>query len=107
MDNKILGKRIIKLLDRYELNQRQLSKLVGVSEVSMSRYIKGQRTPNSIILSKIATALNTSSDYLLGIDNNKNIEIRFNKIKDLITENLYDLSNDQKLQLINILSKKG
>ena len=35
----------------------------------MSRYISGARDPNPKVIANIATALHTTSDYLLGIEN--------------------------------------
>ncbi len=47
-------------------NQKDLAAKAGVTESAMSYYIKGQRTPSGKVLSRIADALDTSTDYLLG-----------------------------------------
>ena len=49
-----LGGRISELLNQYGLTQRELAAKVGVTEVSMSRYIKGERSPRGPILANIA-----------------------------------------------------
>jgi transcriptional regulator with XRE-family HTH domain len=43
-----------------------LAEKIGVSEVTISRYVNGERTPRSELLEKMATVLNTTTDYLLG-----------------------------------------
>ena len=61
-----IGSKISKLLENKGLTQRDLAKIVGVTEVTISRYINGIREPKGSILNDIAIALNVSSDYLLG-----------------------------------------
>lgn len=64
----ILGRRLSDLLEQRGITQRELAEKVGVTEVSMSRYINGGRTPQAHILANIAKELNTTSAYLLGQD---------------------------------------
>lgn len=40
-----------------EITQAKLAEMSGVSEVSMSRYINGSRTPNGYVVEKIINAL--------------------------------------------------
>ena len=62
----IFGERISKLLENKGLTQKELAEKSGVTESAMSYYVKGDRTPRSDVLSRIAKALDTSTDYLLG-----------------------------------------
>jgi len=62
----MIGKRIKDLLERNDMKQKELAEKVGIHEVSMSRYINGDHTPNPEILVKIANVLGVSVDYLLG-----------------------------------------
>jgi transcriptional regulator with XRE-family HTH domain len=61
-----IGKRILNLLEEKNITQRDLAKMLGITEVSVSRYIKGKHIPHSDILSKLAETLGTTTDYLLG-----------------------------------------
>lgn len=70
--NNQIGQRIKYLLIHNRMNQRDLADKAGITYTSLSRYINGERTPNSKILAKIATALNIDANFLLGI--NKDIE---------------------------------
>lgn len=66
MDMNVTGKRISELLSKKDMTQRELAKRAGVTEVSMSRYISGERVPKALYLSNIATILGTTTEYLLG-----------------------------------------
>lgn len=45
---------------------RELSEKTGITEVSIGRYLTGQRIPKATEIIKIANALNCTCDYLLG-----------------------------------------
>lgn len=66
VDGKDLGERIAGLLKQLGITQRELAERIGITEVSMSRYIRGDRTPKGPVVANMATALNTTTDYLLG-----------------------------------------
>lgn len=53
---------------RSGLKQKDLAEMVGVTEVTISRYANGTREPKRANLLKIANILNTTADYLAGID---------------------------------------
>ena len=63
-----MGKRIADRLAAIGMSQRELAKDVKITEVSLSRYINGERTPKGPIISSIARALGVSCDWLLGMD---------------------------------------
>lgn len=90
--DNILGKRIEELLHRQHISQRQLAKASGITEISISRYINGERSPKTRELIKIANCLQTSTDFLLGIEPKKET------VEDLIIK-LDVLSNDTTLPL--------
>jgi transcriptional regulator with XRE-family HTH domain len=69
-----MGQRILELLEQKDMTQRELAQKLGITEVSVSRYINGTHKPHSDIISKIAECLNVSVDYLLGRTSNKNEE---------------------------------
>jgi len=50
------------------LTQSELGQKVGVSDVTILRWERGERTPNSSVLPKLAEALNTSVEYLMGLN---------------------------------------
>lgn len=68
MKNKTFADRLRKTLEAQRINQAELAKKVGMSEQTISYYVKGDRLPDTDRLKAIATALNVSADYLLGIE---------------------------------------
>ena len=96
---KELGKKIQNLMQRRGLTQKQLAELVNVTEVSMSRYISGERDPSVETLANIATALRTTTDFLLG----KKSDFDFGEITTLLARNARKLNNEQKREIINAL----
>ena len=98
--NETLGKRILILLDKERMTQRELADTVGVTEVSMSRYIKGDRTPKAPILANIAAALHTTSEYLLGTEENTDSELEYYKTQRSIARNAEKWTTKQKADLV-------
>ena len=52
------------------LNMKQLGQLIGASESAISQYETGKRQPDPSTLIKLAEVLETSVDFLLGLDSN-------------------------------------
>ena len=69
MKNK-LGENVHNLCKQRGISQRSLAEQIGITEVALSRYINGSRTPKVSTLSKIAEALNTTVSDLLGEEKN-------------------------------------
>lgn len=103
MENNTLGGRIAELLKTTGLTQRELANMVGVTEVSMSRYISNERTPKGTVIANIANALHTTSDYLLGAERTEAFDTEYYKIHRLIARNAPHMSIDQKRELVNAL----
>ena len=62
-----LGNRMSKKLKEYGISQRLLATLTRTTEVSVSRYVNDKRIPKADVLYRIACALHTTTDYLLGL----------------------------------------
>ena len=60
--------RIKELLDLRGMTQRQLADKVGVTEVTISRYVKGIRIPRATIAQEIAKALGSDVAVVMGYD---------------------------------------
>ena len=70
------------------LTQRELANRVGVTEVSMSRYVNGARVPKGPIVVNIAKALGVSVDYLVGTSSVKKRQTNADKIRNMSDEEL-------------------
>ncbi len=92
--------RLIVLMEDFNMRQIDLSKKIGISNVTISRYLSGDRIPRLDVITKIASAFNVSIDYLLGLSDNKNGEnANTNTDVDiaLLAKNLYDLDGNSHL----------
>ena len=64
---KIVGMRINDALAQSGMLQKDLAKVLDVTDNTISYFCKGSRSPQLEQLPKIAEALNISTDYLLGM----------------------------------------
>ncbi|WP_026655295.1 MULTISPECIES: helix-turn-helix domain-containing protein [unclassified Butyrivibrio] len=103
--NNTLGGRIAELLSQLNMTQRELAEKVDVTEVSMSRYIKGDRVPKGPVIANIATALHTTTDYLLNGNSSESgdFESEYYMIHRLIAKNASKMTSKQRRELINAL----
>lgn len=102
-EKKTIGDRIAELLEKNSMTQRELAERVGVTEVSMSRYISNDRTPKGPVIANIATALHTTSDYLLGTESDEDFETEYYRIHRLIARNAAQMTKKQRNELIHVL----
>lgn len=68
MDYKTFGNNVAKKMEEIGMSNRELAEKVGVTEVSMSRYLCGERTPKAPIIANIAKVLGTTFEELMGIE---------------------------------------
>lgn len=63
-------------LQKQNISQRELANRTDVTEVSISRYCKGQRSPNADTIAKIVDELHVNADYLLGRESVESVTIQ-------------------------------
>ena len=90
------------LLAKRNMTQKELALSAKITESAISHYIKGDRIPRGVNLIKIAKALGTTTDYLLG-NNEDNQENDFEIVKTLIARNAQEMTKEQKMELLSIL----
>lgn len=98
--SKELGKRLLSQMKKQGISQRQLADRLNTTEASLSRYVNGDREPKADMLANIATALHTTSDFLLGIEKD---DFDFPKVERLLARNSATMSEKQKRALISAL----
>ena len=86
---------------RNRMKQRDLADRISVSEVSVSRYCNGTRTPRRPILVKMAMALNTTPEYLTGTDSLVHPDSAFASARILVITYGARWTHEQKKKLIN------
>lgn len=76
------AKRLKESRTNKDYTQEELATMIGIAKSTLAGYEKGNREPDFTKLIKLTEILEVTSDYLLGISDNKNV---------------YDLSRDEKL----------
>ena len=99
----VLGGRILDQLAAINKSQKELANEVGITEVSLSRYIAGSRTPRGPIIANIARALHTTTDYLLGEDSEKSFEKEYQTTMAWIARNAKKMNSEQRMTLVSPL----
>lgn len=95
--------RIAALLKKSRYTQKELAQMAGVTEAAMSKYLNDERTPRAEVIANIATALNTTSDYLIrGIQP----EDDFAQVYKLVARSTATMSDEQKMALMKVLLGK-
>ncbi len=95
-----MGERIQRLMKECGYSQTNLASLVGVTGAAMSRYINNDRMPKAEVVANLATALNTTSDYLI---NGKTPEEDFDELYRLVARSASSMTTEQKMYLIKKL----
>ena len=97
-----LGNRMRKLMQQHGINQSQLAARAGTTQPNISKYLAGEREPTSSTLANIATALHTTSEYLLGLPES-GTGTPFGTIKAYCARHGGDLSEEETRDLIMTL----
>ena len=64
----MIGERISREMKEKHITQREMAATVGITELTMSRYINNERVPSATVIGEIAKILDVTTDYLIGID---------------------------------------
>ncbi len=97
--------RIKMLMEERHLNQKELARLSGVTEASMSKYLSGERTPRIDVIVNIANALNVTTDELIGNEiENGNFDIT--RMKAVLARGMKNMSEDDRRELMLFLLQK-
>lgn len=97
-DNFVFAGRVKEELQACGITQKKLCEDLHITEGSFSRYMQEGRIPRSDILADIACYLNTTSDYLLGRD--ENVQNAFK----LFAKNTKSTSSKESRELAEILN---
>jgi len=69
------GERLKTLRKGQKLTQQELANRLGVAKSVVSYYESGDRFPSYDVLIKIARTFHVTTDYLLGIERNRTIDV--------------------------------
>lgn len=101
-ENGTMGERLQELLRISGYTQKELAEMAGVTEAAISHYIRGGREPRIEVVANLATALNTTTDYLiLGTTE----EDDFGETYRLVARGALKMSLEEKMELVRLLLK--
>lgn len=90
----VFSERLTMLMRNQGLSQKECAQKASITESAMSYYVKGVRTPSGEVLARIAKALDTTTDYLLGSTDNAGIPENNNELH-YLQRNLGKLDEEQ------------
>ena len=98
--------KVKQLMNNQGINQKKLSQLSGITEASISRYLKNERTARLDIITNFAKALNVTTEYLLNDDEETDLK-PYQEIATVIARNGNALTAEEKNQLIALILGNG
>ncbi|SCX24059.1 Helix-turn-helix [Ruminococcaceae bacterium P7] len=98
--------KVKQLMQEQNINQKQLSQRSGITEASVSRYLKSERTARIDIIVNFAKALNVTTEYLLNEDDETELE-PYTEIATAIARNGGELTAEEKNKLIALILGSG
>ena len=105
-EERTVGDNIAALLDHNKMTQHELAEKIGVTNVTISRYINNTRTPKAPIIAKIAEVFRVTPGAVLGkeplfrppeihVSMNSVIKVKLTEFGKMIYFHQYDYLNDQ------------
>lgn len=103
----MLKRRIQELLFEKRVTQQDLAKAIHMTPATLSRNLNGLNPPKAEVIVDIANYFNVSTDYLLGLTNNKNSNsaVNFDPLYIKIYDELKDLDTDSQEDILSMISK--
>ena len=98
-----IGYRISKARRHMNINQKELATKANITEGRLSRYENDIREPKAAALTQLAEALNVSTDYLLGLTDD--MEVQNNSLADKSNEEFEEIyeATKEKFESGNIM----
>ena len=100
------SEKVLELMNQRGWNQKKLAEESGITVSSVSRYLRGDRTPRMDIIINFSKALGVTAEYLLQEDTETNLT-PFVEIATAIARNGSELTSDEKNKLIALILGNG
>lgn len=101
----VLGENIRLAMVQKGWSQRDLAHATGLTEVAISRYLAGLREPRLAVLRKLASTLEVSTDFLMGVGHSPKNDVQ--EAVRLVARNASSLTPDEKAELVRMLFEQG
>ena len=99
----MIAKNMRNRMDALNIRQCELAEKVGVTNVSMSRYLSGARVPKAPILVSIARELQTTVEELTGTTIDEDAQTMFYYVRLAVREKSPQWTKAQKMEIIDAL----
>ncbi len=100
----LFQEKVRELMIRENINQKELSRKSGISEASLSRYLKGTTQPRMDVLINIANVFNVDVNTLTKPTLAQlSGDAAFEETYSLVTRNSSKLTDEQKRKIIKVL----
>ena len=97
--------KVLILMDKNNITQKQLSQMTGIAESSISRYLHSEKMPRFDIVLNFAKALNVEASYFL--EDKDNSESAYAYIATAVARKGNELTPEEKNKLISLILGKG
>lgn len=97
------GQKVKKLMAQSNISQKELSRLTGISESSISRYLNDTLKPRIDVISNIARVFGVSVAQLFEGDSIERKNDYYNETISVVARNRTKLNEKQKAEIIKIL----
>ena len=103
-------KRLIMLMEEAHVSQVKLAEVIGITNVSISRYLSGNRNPRVEIVVKLAKYFHVTSDFLLGLSNTPYVNTTYppnitKLVNSIQKENKNKKNNDLSAKQVDTIKK--
>lgn len=99
MNSTTIGTRIAELRKANGEKQEDLAEILGCNRGSLANYETGKRTPDIETIIKIAHHYKTTTDYILGVTDNKTVDTTVQAISD------YTGLSDQAIEILRLFNE--
>ncbi|MFZ5352777.1 MAG: helix-turn-helix domain-containing protein [Bacillota bacterium] len=93
----LIGIRLKDLREERNLLQKDIAKIIGITDNAISNYERGTRIPDTETLSRLADFFGVSIDYILGKTNIKNVNEKMKASQQ--AEDIYKVDPDMLIQM--------
>lgn len=95
--------KVLNLMEKNGISQKQLSALSGITESSVSRYLRGNQRPRIDVLVNFANALDVNPEFLLEEEEENDEKQSFKNIATAIARDGSNLTEEEKNKLILLI----
>ncbi len=95
------NEKVLQLMKQKGVTQKELSRLSGIAESSVSRYLHSEKMPRFDVVINFAKALDVETDYLLG--EKEKSESAYTTIATAVARKGNELTAEEKNKLIALI----